>query len=227
MLALAALAVLGSCRGRDALAVHYLAQFVPGSRALFAPAAVALAPPKGAALTRQEIRVGAIYGATGAVDRPLYVRGFGPLLRDALAAGLADAGLRPMALGRAPADHRPPAGAEFLLTCALRELVVDKRFGTEDTVHGRYFTMHAVARLEFAIFDRGGTRLYSSVIAGSEDEPPAPVGGEVFLPLETDPGESLSVALSRAVGLFLVDPGTRRVLPPRGSAVGQGVTGRP
>lgn len=222
-----ALAVFGSCRGHSSLALHYLPQFVPGSRGLFAPAAVAIAPPAGAAVKRQRIRVGAIYGATGAVDHTLYVHGLGPLMRDALRVGLADAGLRPMPLSGAPAANRPPAGADFLLTCALREFAVDKRFGAEDTVHGRYFAMHAVVRLKFTIFDRRGAQLYSTTVTGTEDEPPKPVGGEVFLPLETDPAESLSVALSRAVGLLLVDAGTRRVLPPGAAAAVSGESGRP
>jgi hypothetical protein len=48
-----------------------------------------------------------------------------------------------------------------------------------------------------------------------EDEPPKPAGGEVFFPLETDPAESLSVALSRAIGALLVDPRFRAVFPAR------------
>jgi hypothetical protein len=55
--------------------------------------------------------------------------------------------------------------------------------------------------------------LYSGEISGIESEPPNPVGGEVFLPLETLPAESLSVALSRAVGSLMLQAQFRRALP--------------
>jgi len=55
--------------------------------------------------------------------------------------------------------------------------------------------------------------VYDSEVTGAEDEPPKPVGGEVFFPLETDPAESLSVALSRAIGNLLADPEFRQAFP--------------
>ena len=48
--------------------------------------------------------------------------------------------------------------------------------------------------------------------------PTNPVGAEVFLPLETEPVESLSVAMSRAVGNLILDPKFRGTLPMRAIA---------
>jgi hypothetical protein len=62
---------------------------------------------------------------------------------------------------------------------------------------------------------RDGAVLYQNEVTGVEDEPPKPVGGEVFFPLETEPAESLSVALSRAIGALLIDPKFRQTLPMR------------
>ena len=73
--------------------------------------------------------------------------------------------------------------------------------------------MHAVVRVKYQLKNRDGAVLYSDEISGIENEPPNPVGAEVFLPLETEPAESLSVALSRAVGLLMLDPKFRSALP--------------
>jgi hypothetical protein len=75
--------------------------------------------------------------------------------------------------------------------------------------------MRAVVRVKYHLRNRDGAVLYSNEISGAESEPPNTVGGEVFLPLETEPAESLSVALSRAVGLLILDPKFRAALPMR------------
>jgi hypothetical protein len=75
--------------------------------------------------------------------------------------------------------------------------------------------MRAVVRVKFELKNRDGAVLYSDEISGIENEPPNPVGAEVFLPLETEPAESLSVALSRAVGRLMLQPGFRDALPVR------------
>ena len=80
-------------------------------------------------------------------------------------------------------------------------------------MHGQYFTMHALVRVKYELKNRDGAVLYSDDLSGIENEPPNPVGGEVFLPLETEPAESLSVALSRAVGLLMLQTGFRDALP--------------
>ena len=78
--------------------------------------------------------------------------------------------------------------------------------------------MKAVVRVKFELRNRDGAVLYSGEISGLENEPPSPVGAEVFLPLETEPAESLSVALSRAVGLLMLQPKFRDALPVRAAA---------
>ncbi len=141
------------------------------------------------------------------VDDP--IRAF----NDALLKGLADAGLMPVALDSSPGDGKPPEGSDFILNSELEQAVVNKRFGSLQTVHGQYFTMHAMVRVKYELKNRDGAVLYSGDLSGIENEPPNPVGGEVFLPLETEPAESLSVALSRAVGLLMLQAGFRDALP--------------
>ncbi len=70
-------------------------------------------------------------------------------------------------------------------------------------------------RAKFELRNRDGQVIYSGEISGIENEPPNPVGAEVFLPLETEPVESLSVALSRAVGQLMLQPDFRAALPMR------------
>lgn len=188
--------------------------FVPGVQNVFAPVKVAIAPPGGRALQSQ-LEVGAVFESDGEIRLRLYTRDFGNLLARSLARGLEDAGLRPVALGAVPPGRTPPEGAQLLLVAQLEDLRVNQRFGAETTVHGRYFTMHSRIALRIEMFDRAGRMLFSGEVSGAEDEPPAPVGGEVFLPLETDPAESLSVALSRAIGAIILEPGIRRALPAR------------
>ncbi|MFZ0887408.1 MAG: hypothetical protein WA005_03070, partial [Candidatus Binataceae bacterium] len=154
-----------------------------------------------------------IYGPDGSIQRRLYVEDFSTALREALARGLGDAGLEVIASRTAAADRPAPSGPDFALAATVEGVNVDKHFGAETTVHGRYFTMHSRVRLGITLFDRAAHPLFSGEVVGIEDEPPAPVGGEVFLPLETDPAESLSVALSRAVGALILEPGIRRALP--------------
>jgi len=156
-----------------------------------------------------------IYAADGAAQAPLVVADAAHTFNDALLRGLADAGLVPMPLDSNPSDGKPPADSDFILTSALERLVVNKRFGTSETVHGQYFTMNAVVRVKYELRNRAGAVLYADQVSGVENEPPNPVGAEVFLPLETEPGESLSVALSRAVGLLMLQPGFRAALPMR------------
>ncbi len=198
-----------------ALTLHYLPGFVAGTRDLFAPAALAIAPPQGP-FAQGRVRLGSIFGADHKVERKLYAEDGGKSLAESLARGFADAGLKPSVLGAVPPDHKPPAPAQFLLVTSLDRFQVDKLFHGETTVHGEYFTMHSLVRIGVELFDRDGHELFSGSVTGAEDEPPTPSGAEAFLPLETEPAESLSVALSRAVGAIILEPGIRRALPARG-----------
>lgn len=210
-----AILLCAGCRLRaQTLHLHYLPGFVPGTRNVFAPAEIAIAPPGGEA-THDWLEVGAVFDPDGEPRSKLHVRDLSTILADALACGLRDAGLGPIVLNAAPWDLKPPGGARFLLLAVVEEFRVDKRFGAETTVHGRYFTMHARVRIGIKILDGAGRQVFLRDVSGAEDEPPALVGGEVFLPLETDPAESLSVALSRAVGALIIEPDFRRLFPPR------------
>jgi hypothetical protein len=212
----AALALTG-CKSRPHLNVHYLPDFVPGSQNIFRPAKIAVTPTAGSVGTA-EYQAGAIYNADGTVQTPLVVADAARLFNDALVKGLTDAGLVPVALDSNPGDGKPPEGSDFVLSSELEQLEVNKRFGANQTIHGQYFTMSSVVRVKYELRNRDGAAIYSGDISGIENEPPNPVGAEVFLPLETDPAESMSVALSRAVGQLMLQPAFRDALPMRAIA---------
>jgi hypothetical protein len=191
--------------------LHYLPGFVAGSENIFRPAKIAV-PPTTSPLD-STIQVGAIYKSDGSAETVLTVSDPVRIFSDALIKGLAGAGLSPIALDSYPGDGKPPPGSDFILTSELEQFEVNKRFGVQETVHGQYFTMRAVVRAKFELKNREGAILYSSEISGIETEPPNPVGGEIFLPLETLPAESLSVAMSRAIGLLMLKPKFQIALP--------------
>jgi len=205
---------LTGCKPRTRIDLHYLPGFVPGSQNIFRPARIAV-PPTSGNFGSANSNVGTIYAADGAPQTPLVVADAVRAFNKALIKGLADAGLAPVALDSNPSDGKPPAGADFLLASELEQLEVNKRFGPIQTVHGQYFPMRAVVRVKFELKNRDGAVLYSDQISGIENEPPNPFGAEVFLPLETEPAESLSVALSRAVGMLMLEPGFRGALAMR------------
>jgi hypothetical protein len=206
--------MLTGCNPRARLDVHYLPGFVPGSQNVFLPVRVAVPSPAGD-FGSGDSEVGAIYTADGNVQTPLFAADLPHVFKLALIKGLADADLTPVPLDSNPAGGKPPEGTDYILTSDLEEVKVNKRFGAQQTIHGQYFTMHAVVRVKYQLKSRDGAVLYSDEIVGIENEPPNPVGAEVFLPLETEPAESLSVALSRAVGLLMIDSQFRSALPLR------------
>jgi hypothetical protein len=205
------------CKPGARIDLHYLADFVPGSQNVFRPVKIAV-PPTTGSVVPGDYEVGAIYDAGGSVQTPLVVADAARVFNNALLKGLADAGLVPVALDSNPDDGKPPEGSDFILTSELEQLEVNKRFEAKQTIHGQYFTMRAVVRVKFVLKGRDGAVHYSDEIVGIENEPPNPVGAEVFLPLETEPAESLSVALSRAVGLLMLQPKFRGALPLRAAA---------
>ncbi len=219
------LALIG-CKPGTRIILHYLPDFVAGSQNVFRPAKIAV-PPTTVSVDSGNYQVGAIYNPDGTVRTPLVLADAAGVFNHGLLNGLADAGLVPVVLDSQPADGKPPEGSDFILTSELEQVEVNKRFGANQTIHGQYFTMRAVVRAKFELKNREGAVLYSGEISGVEDEPPNPVGAEVFLPLETDPAESLSVALSRAVGMLMLQPGFRDALPMRAIAATPGSTPTP
>ena len=194
--------------------MHYLPGFVAGSQNIFRPVRIGV-PPATSSLSSGDLFVGAIYKSDGTAETPLVVSDPARIFTDALIKGLAGAGLTPIALDSDPVEGKPPADSDFIVTSELQQLEVNKRFGKEQTIHGQYFTMRAVVRAKFELKNRVGSVLYSGEVTGIETEPPTPVGGEVFLPLETLPAESLSVALSRAIGSLMLQPKFQSALPMR------------
>lgn len=213
--AIAALAIFASgCIPRTLIAVHYLPGFVAGSQNIFPPVKIGV-PPTAGGFGSGVCDVGTIYDVTGTAQTGLSVADPKRAFSEALVQGLKGAGLEPIALDSLPSHGEPPEGSDFILISKLEKFEVEKRFGAEETVHGQYFSMTAAVTARFELRNRAGDVLYSGEITGLENEPPTPVGREVFLPLETEPAESLSVALSRAVGSLMIEPKFRAALPSR------------
>ena len=189
---LAGLGVVSGCTHPETLKLRYLNGFVPGSHAIFEPREIEVMRVDGD-LASGTHEVGAIHGADGTIEKSLAISNVGGVIDGALFAALNDAGLKPVS-----------RNSEMVLVAEIEQVSVEKRFANQQTLHGQYFTMHARVKLKFKLQNRKGETLYEDQMVGVEDEPPKPVGGEVFLPLETDPAESLSVALSRAIGQLIV-----------------------
>jgi len=207
ILAAAILAAIAasSCRRETALQVRYLPELVAKSHDVLPSTTIAILPVTGA-LASGEYRVGAIYNPDGSLRTSLAVRDVGALVTQAVARCLSDAGLK------ASIADSTPAGSRFTLATEIESIAVDKHFAAEQTIHGQYFTMVARVKLRFTLSSSGHPNLYSVTTNGIETEPPQPVGGEAFLPLETEPAESLSVAMSRAIGALVLQPDFRRAL---------------
>jgi hypothetical protein len=205
MLAFALL--VSACRPRSHLTPHYLPGIVAGSEHIFRKVKIAV-PPTESGFGSSRIEVGKIYAADGSVEASLSIVDASGLFTRMLIEALTDAGLDPVAID----SKKPPTGVDFMLSSTLEQIAVNKRFGGDETVHGQYFDMTALVRAKFELRNRRGEVLYSGEVTGIEKEPPAPVSNEVFLPLETEPVESLSVALSRAVGGLMLQPKFRAAL---------------
>jgi hypothetical protein len=194
--------------------LHYLPGFVAGSENIFQPIAIAVMR------TTDEhgfykVVAGGVYSPDGKLTDPVVVTGIQKTVTAGLERALADAGLKPVAFK--PWRSMPPA-IVFTLRSYLASVKVSKQFGAQQTVHGQYFTMDASVTIAYEMRDRAGKVVFSKRITGAEHEPPTPVGHEVFFPLETDPIEALSVAMSRAIGGLMIDPGFRALMPARPKA---------
>jgi hypothetical protein len=212
--ALVSWCILAGCAPREVIKLHYLPGFVPGTRAVFLPANLAVAPVSGD-LASGTPEVGGIYDSSGRLAKLLQVSDAGAVVNHALMNSLADAGLKPIALESGMDSKNLKMGVDLMLTCELRQITFEQNFGVQQTIHGQYFTMASRVKLKYQLQRRNGSIVYANEVTGMEDEPPKPVGGEVFFPLETDPAESLSVALSRAIGNLLTDPKFREAFPLR------------
>jgi hypothetical protein len=207
---------LAGCTSREIVKLHYLPGFVPGTRAIFLPANVAVAPVSGD-LASGGHEVGGIYDSSGHLQKTVQVSDAGLTVNYALMTSLGDAGLKPIAIESAidPKDLKP--GVDVVLNCELQQISFEQNFGAQQTIHGQYFTMASRVKLKYTLRRRDGSVVVEKDVTGVEDEPPKTVGGEAFLPLETDPAESLSVALSRAIGFLLADQQFRSAFPTRTS----------
>ncbi len=198
------------CRRETALRVRYLPGFVPATQHVLPPLSIGVLPAGGPAAAGK-FQVGSIYGADGSRKSTLVVWDLGPLITQAVKRGLADAGLKASVVTPGDVSHNPP----FTIATEIESVSVNQHFGRQRTIHGQYFSMTAHVQLRFTVADQANRELCSAVTTGVEAEPPVPVGGEAFLPLETDPAESLSVALSRAIGMLILQPEFHRAIQSR------------
>jgi hypothetical protein len=210
------LAIAG-CNREQTPTIHYLPGIVPGSQNVFRPLGIAVTPTTGGESVPDKIIAGGVYDPDGNLMQPTVARGLAGTITKALATALADAGLKPITM--VSKSESPPEGADVILDSQLESAEVWKQFSPEQTVHGQYFTMDATVKITFELRDRTGKSVFTKEIAGVEHEPPKPVGHEVFFPLETDPIESLSVAMSRAIGGLIVDPAFKAVITASAAAV--------
>jgi hypothetical protein len=198
------------CQPDATLRVRYLPGFVPATQHVLPPLSIAVLPAAGPEAAGK-VRVGAVYGADGSRKRTLAVRDLGPLITQAVKQCLGDAGLKVSVITGREVSQNPP----LTVATEIEAVSVNQHFGRQRTIHGQYFSMTAHVQLRFTVADRTHRELYSTVTTGVETEPPVPVGGEAFLPLETDPAESLSVAMSRAIGTLILQPEFRRAIQSR------------
>jgi hypothetical protein len=198
------------CQRETPLLVRYLPGFVPATQRVLPPSSIVVLPV-GGPLAAGKFQVGAIYGADGARKSALVARDLGPLITQAVKRCLSDAGLNASVRATGQVSENPP----LTIATEIESVSVNQHFGRQRTIHGQYFSMTAQVQLRFTVADQAHPELYSIVTTGNETEPPVPVGGEAFLPLETDPAESLSVALSRAIGALILQPEFRRAIQSR------------
>ena len=195
------------CQRQTPLRVRYLPGFVPATQHVLPPLSIVVLPASGSE-AGGTFQVGAVYGADGSRKRTLVVRDLGPLITQAVKRCLSDAGLKASVLTPGEVSQYPP----LTIATEIESVSVNQHFGRQRTIHGQYFSMTARVQLRFTVADQAHRELCSTVTIGTETEPPVPVGGEAFLPLETDPAESLSVALSRAIGALILQPEFRRAI---------------
>jgi hypothetical protein len=198
------------CQRETPLRVRYLPGIVPATQHVLPPLSI-LVLPAGGPEAAGKVQAGAVYGADGSRKRTLVVRDLGPLITQAVKRCLSDAGLKASVFTPGEVSQNPP----LTIATEIESVSVNQHFGRQRTIHGQYFSMTAHVQLRFTVADQTHHELCSTVTTGIETEPPVPVGGEAFLPLETDPAESLSVALSRAIGMLILQPEFRRAIPSR------------
>ena len=196
------------CQRDTPLRVRYLPGFVPATQHVLPPLSIVVLPA-GSAEAAGRFPVGAVYGADGSRKSTLVVRDLGPLITQAVKRCLSDAGLKVVTPGEVSPNPRLTIATE------IESVSVNQHFGRQRTIRGQYFSMIAQVQLRSTVADQAHRQRYSTVTTGIETEPPVPVGGEAFLPLETDPAESLSVALSRAIGMLILQPEFRRAIQSR------------
>jgi hypothetical protein len=187
-----------ACEPAQIVKLHYLNGYVPGSQRPLPKISIRVMPLEGTLASGTHV-IGAIFDADGTRHR-IGVSDLGDTVRSAIIDALRDTGIT-------PAESAP-----MTLGCAVGDVSFEKRFTSEKSIHGAVFTMHSRIALACDLHDDPGHTLYRGDLLGTEDEPPAPVHKEAFLPLQTQPEESLSVAMSRAVGGLLANPAFRRAI---------------
>jgi hypothetical protein len=153
--------------------------------------------------------IGVVLDRHGAVAQKLYGSDFGPLLRDAIAQSAQEAGMRSSTSAQALSDALKTRGADYVLVAIVTSLWVVKQRGANSEVGPAWFSAADVG-LEVTIYKPPfAVPFWQGPSAADYNDPPKPAAGaqpEDETEIYDQPGEVLSVALTRAVaGIFQHD----------------------
>jgi hypothetical protein len=153
--------------------------------------------------------IGVILDQRDQVVQRLYGPSLGPLLRDAIAEAAREAGMAASTSTNPLQTELQARRADYVLAAALTELWVVKQRGKDTQAGPRWFSAARVA-MNVAIYKPPfDVPFWQGVSSAQYDDPAMPAAGampEDETEIYSQPGQVLSVALSRAVaGIFQHD----------------------
>jgi hypothetical protein len=153
--------------------------------------------------------VGVVLDRGGVVAEQLYGPELGPLMRDAIAQSAKEAGMTSATSPQGLTDALKMRGADYVLVAKINGLWVVKQRGASSESGPEWFSA-ADATLDVTIYKPPfAVPFWQGPSAADYNDPPKPVAGaapEDETEIYDQPGEVLSVALTRAVaGIFQRD----------------------
>ncbi len=153
--------------------------------------------------------IGVVLDQTGSIDQHVYGTDLTTLFRDAIAKAANEAGMTSSTSSQTLADALKVRGNDYVLAAKLSRCWVVKHRGPDHPAGPTWFTSAEVA-IQVAIYKPPfAIAFWQDESSANYSDPPTPAAG---LPLEDqteiydDPGQVLSVALTRAVaGIFKRD----------------------
>jgi hypothetical protein len=153
--------------------------------------------------------IGVVLDRHGVVAQQLYGPDLGPLLREAIAQSAREAGMSSSTSPAALKDALNARGADYVLVANVTGLWVVKQRGTTSEDGPSWFSAAGVALYVMIYKPPFAVPFWQEPIAAEYNDPPKPVAGaspEDETEIYDQPGEVLSVALTRAVaGIFQRD----------------------